>query len=51
MKNRIKIKFEESKYKIAILPEINFAWRKGYYFFISVSWLRYTLFNYNFIKI
>jgi hypothetical protein len=50
MKRGIKIKFEKSNNKFAFLPEINFAWSKRYYFFIFVSWFKYT-WSYNFINI
>ena len=50
MRKGIKIKHERSATKFAILPEINFAWSKGYYFFIFVSWLKWTV-SYNFVNI
>ena len=50
MKKRIKIKSERSNTKWALLPEINFTWKKGYYFFVFFSWLKWTA-SYNFVNI
>ena len=50
MKKGIKIKSEKSNTKLALLPEINFAWKKGYYFFVFFSWLKWKV-SYNFVSI
>lgn len=42
--------YEKTESKFSVLPEINFAWSKGYYFFVFISWFRYTI-NYNFVNI
>lgn len=48
----MKIKFEKSQIKWAFLPEINFAWKKGYYFFVFFSWLKWTcIVSYNSVSI
>lgn len=41
MNKNIEIKFEKSNNDFAILPEINFVWNKGYYFFIFIGWLKW----------
>ena len=46
----MKIKLEKSQNKWALLPEINFAWKKGYYFFVFFSWLKWSV-SYNFVSI
>lgn len=43
----MKIKLEKSQNKWALLPEINFAWKKGYYLFVFISWFKYTI-SFNF---
>lgn len=52
MEKGIKIKSEKSNTKWTLLPEINFAWKKGYYFFVFFSWLKWTYtVSYNFVSI
>ena len=41
MNKNIKLNFEKLNNSFSILPEINFAWSKGHYFFIFVGWLKY----------
>lgn len=43
----MKIKLEKSQNKWSFLPEINFTWKKRYYFFVFFSWLKWTI-NLNF---
>lgn len=43
----MKLKFERHTNKWSLLPNINFAWKKGYYFFVFFSWLKWTI-NLNF---
>ena len=52
MEKGIKIKSEKSNTKWTLLPEINFAWKKGYYFFVFFNWLKWSCtVSYNFVSI